>query len=268
LSGSIKFYNWVYSYDDYDKDSVGGSIGFNYPVFDYTRFYVSYTYDLSDIKNIDETASDDIKDLAGKNVKSSIGSSLKYDSRNKRFLATKGALNSFSFEFAGLEGDIGYTKYVAETGWYIPLVWEFVGVIHSKAGFVAQSKNYKLPDYEKFYMGGIGSLRGFERDDLAPVDDEGNSVGGEAMVQFNFELVFPLLKDLGVHGVVFFDTGRLYETEDDIDFNMADLRKSAGGGIRWLSPMGPLDIEYGYILDPEDTDHGPGNFEFSMTSSF
>ena len=111
-------------------------------------------------------------------------------------------------------------------------------------------------------------MRGFERDDLAPEDDEGNSVGGEAMVQFNFELVFPLLKDLGVQGVVFFDTGRIYETASDIDFNLGDLRKSAGGGIRWLSPMGPLDIEYGFILDPKETDHGPGNFEFSMGSSF
>jgi outer membrane protein insertion porin family len=268
LSGTIKFYNWVYSFDDYDKDTFGGSLGFSYPVFDYTRFYASYTYDLSDIKNIDVVASDSIKELAGKNLKSSIDSSLKYDSRNKRFLATEGALNSFSFEFAGLGGDIGFTKYIAETGWYYPLVWEIVGVAHAKAGYVAQTKNYKLPDYEKFYMGGIGSLRGFEREDLAPKDDDGNSVGGAAFVQFNFELVFPILKDMGVHGLVFFDTGRIYETEDDIDFNVADLRKSAGGGIRWLSPMGPLDIEYGFILDPKDTDHGPGNFEFSMASSF
>jgi outer membrane protein insertion porin family len=268
LSGTIKFYNWVYSYDDYDKDSVGGSVGFGYPVFDYTRFFLNYTYDLSDIKNIDDAASDSIKDLAGENVKSSIGSSLKYDSRNKRFLATKGALNSFSSEFAGLGGDIGFMKYIAETGWYFPLVWELVGVAHAKAGYVADIKEKKLPDYELFYMGGIGSLRGFERDDLAPVDDDGASVGGKAMVQFNFELVFPLLKDLGVHGVVFFDTGRIYKTEDDIDFNVSDLRKSAGGGIRWLSPMGPLDIEYGFILDPKETDHGPGNFEFSMASSF
>jgi outer membrane protein insertion porin family len=268
LSGTIKFYNWVYSFDDYDKDTLGGSIGFSYPVFDYTRFFTSYTYDLADIKNIDEAASDSIKDLAGENLKSSINTALIYDSRDKRFLATKGALNSFSFEFAGLGGDIGFTKYIPETAWYFPLFWEFVGVAHAKAGYVAQTKNYKLPDYEKFYMGGIGSLRGFEREDLAPKDDEGSSVGGEAMVQFNFELVFPLLKDLGVHGLVFFDTGRIYETENDIDFNIADLRKSAGGGIRWLSPMGPLDIEYGFILDQKDTDHGPGNFEFSMASSF
>ena len=268
LAGTVKIYDWVYDYDDYEKDSIGGSIGLGYPVFDYTRFGLTYLYDISDITNIDDDASDSIKELAGENIKSSISSNLKYDSRNKRFLATKGALHSISFEFAGLGGDIGFTKYIGETAWYIPLVWDFVGIAHAKGGYVVQNKKLILPDYEKFYMGGIGSLRGFERDDLAPKDDEGASVGGESMVQFNFELVFPLLKDLGVHGVLFFDTGKVYEEGEDIIFDPTELRQSAGGGIRWLSPMGPLDIEYGYILDPEDSDHGPGQFEFSMASSF
>jgi outer membrane protein insertion porin family len=268
LSGTVKVYDWVYDYDDYEKDSFGGSIGFGYPVFDYTRFYLSYNYDLSDIRNIDDAASDSIKDLKGKNVKSSIEATLKYDSRNRTFLATRGALNSLAFEFAGAGGDIGYTKYIAETGWYFPLVWDFVAVAHAKAGYIADIKKKKLPDYEKFYMGGIGSLRGFEREDLAPKDADGASIGGDGMVQFNFELVFPLLKDVGIHGVLFFDTGRIYKERDDIEFNPADLRQSAGGGIRWLSPMGPFDIEYGYILDQKDSDHGAGQFEFTMASSF
>lgn len=268
LSGTIKLYSWIYDFDHYERNSLGGSIGFGYPVFNYTRFFTSYTYDLSDITNIDNAAPDSIRDLRGENVKSSIESSLKYDSRNKRFIPTKGAFNSVTVEFAGLGGDIGYTKYIAETGWYFPLVWDFVGVAHAKAGYITDIKKKKLPDYEKFYMGGIGSLRGFERDDLAPKDAEGASVGGDGFVQFNFELVFPLLKKVGIHGVLFFDTGRIYKERDDIEFNPADLRQSAGGGIRWLSPMGPLDLEYGYILDPKNSDHGRGQFEFSMASSF
>jgi outer membrane protein insertion porin family len=268
LSGTVKVYNWIYDYSDYQKDSFGGSLGFGYPVFDYTRFFATYLYDISDIRNVDVSASDSIKDLQGKNVKSSIETTLKYDSRNRAFLATRGALNSISAEFAGLGGDIGFTKYIAETGWYFPLVWDFVAVAHAKAGYIADIKKKKLPDYEKFYMGGIGSMRGFERDDLAPRDDDGATIGGDGMVQFNFELVFPLLKDVGIHGLVFFDAGKIYKERDDVEFNPADLRKSAGGGIRWLSPMGPLDIEYGYILDRKDSDHGPGQIEFSMASSW
>ena len=268
LSGTIKAYNWVYEYDDYQKDSIGGSLGFGYPVFDYTRLSLSYMYDWSDIQDIDESAAESIKELQGKNVKSAISTQLRYDSRNKRFLATRGALNSFSFEFAGIGGDIGFTKYIGETGWYIPLFWEVVGVAHAKAGYVADIKEKILPDYEKFYLGGIGSLRGFERDDLAPKDDDGASVGGAAFVQFNFELVFPIVKDVGIHGVTFFDTGQVYRNLDDIEYSPGDLRQSAGGGIRWVSPVGPIDIEYGYILDQKDSDHGPGQFEFSMASSF
>jgi outer membrane protein insertion porin family len=268
LSGTVKVYNWIYDYSDYQKNSFGGSLGFGYPVFDYTRFFATYLYDISDIRNVDVSASDSIKDLQGKNVKSSIETTLKYDSRNRAFLATRGALNSISAEIAGLGGDIGFTKYIAETAWYFPLVWDFVAVAHAKAGYIADIKKKKLPDYEKFYMGGIGSIRGFERDDLAPRDDDGATIGGDGMVQFNFELVFPLLKDVGIHGLVFFDAGKIYKERDDVEFNPADLRKSAGGGIRWLSPMGPLDIEYGYILDRKDSDHGPGQIEFSMASSW
>ncbi|MGD2187792.1 MAG: outer membrane protein assembly factor BamA, partial [Desulfobacterales bacterium] len=211
LTGTIKLYNWLYDYDDYEKDSIGGSIRFGYPVFDYTRLFLTYLYDLSDVTDVDDDAAKSIKELEGKNLKSSAATTLKYDSRNRRFLPTKGALNSVSFEFAGLGGDIGFTKYIGESGWYIPLFWDVVGVAHAKAGYVIQNKKLMLPDYEKFYLGGIGSLRGFERDDLAPTDDEGASVGGDKFVQFNFELVFPILKDMGVHGVAFFDTGKVYE---------------------------------------------------------
>lgn len=268
LTGTIRVYDWLYDYDDYEKDSIGGSVSLSYPVFDYTRLSGTYMYDISDIKDVTEDAADSIKDLAGENIKSSILTGLKYDSRNNVFLPRRGSTHGISFEYAGLGGTIGFTKYIAETAWVIPLFWDVRAIAHAEGGYVAQNKDKTLPDYEKFYMGGIGSLRGFDRDDLAPVDDEGASVGGDKYVQFNFELVFPLIKDVGVHGVLFFDTGEVYGEEEKIELDPGSLRQSAGGGIRWLSPMGPLDVEYGYILDPEDSDHGTGQFEFSMSSSF
>ena len=215
-----------------------------------------------------EDASNSVKDLKGENIKSSILTGLKYDSRNNAFLPSRGSTHGISFEYAGLGGTIGFTKYLAETTWVMPLFWDVRAIAHAEGGYVVQNKDKTLPDYEKFYMGGIGSLRGFERDDLAPKDDDGNSVGGDKYVQFNFEVVFPLIKDVGVHGLVFFDTGDVYGEDVNIELDPASLRQSAGAGIRWVSPVGPLDIEYGYILDPEDSDHGPGQFEFTMTSSF
>jgi outer membrane protein insertion porin family len=159
-------------------------------------------------------------------------------------------------------------KYIGETSWYLPLFWEFVLAPHAEGGYVNKTKDKKLPDYEKFYMGGIGSMRGFDRDDLAPKDADGNSIGGDKYVQFNLDLTFPLLKEQGVFGSLFFDTGKVYGDNETIEFNPSDLRQSAGVGFRWMSPMGPIRLEYGWILDPEDTDSGSGKFEFSMASAF
>ena len=259
-------YNWTYEFSDYDKDSIGGNLTFSYPLLDYTRGYLTYTYDIADIKNVSETAADSIKADQGENIKSSITARVKYDSRNDLFNPTKGSLDSFAFEFAGLGGTVGFTKYVGETGWFFPLFWKTVGFLHARAGYVEQLSGKTLPDYEKFYMGGIDTLRGFERDDLSPRDANGSPVGGNKFVQFNAEIRFPLVEQAGVFGVVFFDTGDIYGNGEDVDFG--NLRESAGGGFRWLSPMGPIRLEYGYILDPKPTDANSGKFEFAMGSSF
>ena len=268
LSGTIDFYNWKYDYDEYDKDSFGVGIGFSYPIFNYTRARFKYVYDLADISNISDEAPESIKELSGENVKSSVKSSLRYDSRDNTFVPTGGSNHGLSFEFAGLGGDIGFMKYIGDTTVYIPLFWGLLFAPHLEAGYVNKTKHYNLPDYEKFYLGGIGSLRGFKRDDLAPKDSNGNSIGGDKYVQLNVDLVFPLLKDQGVYGGIFFDTGRVYGDNETVELDPSDLRQSAGLGLRWLSPMGPVRIEYGFILDPEDDDSGPGNWEFSMASAF
>jgi outer membrane protein insertion porin family len=268
LTGTVNFYNWKYDYDTYDKDSWGTSISLSYPLMDFTRGILSYVYDWANITSITSDAPDSIKDLKGENIKSSISPKLRYDSRDNTFVATEGSRHELSYEYAGLGGDIGFMKYIAETVWYFPLFWEFVLAPHAKGGYVNKTKDKKLPDYEKFYLGGIGSLRGFERDDLAPKDSDGNSVGGDKFVQFNLDLTFPIVKEQGVYAELFFDTGKVYSDNEDIELKPGDLRQSAGLGIRWMSPMGPIRLEYGFILDKEDSDHGPGNWEFSMASAF
>ena len=268
LTGVIDFYNWQYDYDEYDKNSYGAGLTFGYPVLDYTRGSLGYVYDYAKIVNIDSSASRSIKELHGINIKSSVTPKLRYDSRDHAFLPTTGSNHSLSYEFAGIGGDIGFMKYMGETGWYFPLFWEFVLAPSVAGGYINKTKDKKLPDYEKFYLGGLGSLRGFERDDLAPTDSEGNSIGGDKYVQFNLDLIFPLLKNQGMFGTLFFDTGKVYGDNEKIEFDPADLRQSAGLGIRWMSPIGPLVLVYGFILDPQDSDHGPGNWEFSMASSF
>jgi outer membrane protein insertion porin family len=266
LSAGADIYSWSYSFSTYDKDSIGGKLRLGYPLIDFTRGYLSYIYDIADIKDVSDDAANSIKNDEGENIKSSIEARIRYDSRDELFHPTQGSMHNVSYEFAGLGGTVGFNKIIGETSWYYPLFWELIGVLHGKAGYVKQLEGKSLPDYEKFYMVGIDALRGFERDDLSPRDDNGAEIGGNKFVQANVEVRFPLVKTAGVYGVTFFDTGDIYAEGEDIE--LGHLRESAGLGIRWLSPMGPIRLEYGWILDPKDTDHGPGGWEFSMATSF
>ena len=266
LSAGFDMYNWERDYDTYDKDSEGGGIRFGYPVYDFTRLYLSYSYDIGDIKNIEEDASRSVREMEGKNVMSSISTTLNYDSRDKVFNPTEGADHSLTFQYAGIGGDIGFTKYMAELGHYFPLFWGTVGFLHARGGYVNESSGKKLPDYEKFYLGGINSLRGFEWRDICLKDEEGADIGGGKFVQFNVEYLIPLIRKAGVVGVIFFDAGNVYERTETIDFG--EMRQSAGFGFRWYSPMGPIRIENGYILDPKDDEDSGGRWEFTMGSAF
>jgi outer membrane protein insertion porin family len=80
-----------------------------------------------------------------------------------------------------------------------------VGFLHGEAGYVAENGNGILPDYERFYLGGINSLRGFDFQDICVRDEEGDEIGGDKYIQFNLEYLFPLVKQAGVSGVIFYD---------------------------------------------------------------
>ncbi len=254
--------------DEYELDSVGGGLRFSYPVYDYTRLYWRYGYDETEVADIGEDASDAIKRRTGKHTTSLVGIGLGYDSRDRVFNPTQGSKHSISFEYAGLGGDVGYNKYILESGFYYPLFWGLTGFIHGKTGYVhGNDKDKWLPDYEKFYLGGINSLRGFGYRGvyLTEINEDGErtKVGGDHMIQFNAEIIFPIAKEAGVMGVVFFDTGNVYDGMIDL----GDLRESVGGGIRWFSPIAPIRIEYGHVLDRRE-DESSGKWEFTMGGAF
>ena len=238
----------------------------SYPVFDYTRLNVNYRYEDADILNVGIDASDSIKEMEGTNVESSITTGLQYDSKNSNFNATEGSRHSISVQYAGLGGDIGFTKYLAETGWYIPLFKDLVGVLHGKTGYVNEHPGKTLPDWERFYLGGINSLRGFEWRDISPTETNADGietkVGGDKFIQINIELKHPLAKDAGLWGVAFYDTGNVYNNDED--FDLSNMRASVGYGFRWYSPVGPIRLEYGYILDPVPGEGKGGRWEFTM----
>ncbi|HAO20991.1 MAG TPA: outer membrane protein assembly factor BamA [Desulfobacteraceae bacterium] len=266
LSAGFDIYNWKRDYDTYYRDSKGATVRFGYPVFDYTRLYLSYGYDVSDIEEVTEDASTLVLDMQGRYITSSVTTTLRYDSRDKAFNPTEGGDHSVSVQYAGIGGDVGFTKYIAEAGQYFPLFWGTTGLLHARGGAVQQTADKKLPDYERFYLGGINSLRGFRWSDVCLYDENGEKIGGTAFVQFNVEYIIPLIKEAGVVGVLFYDTGNVYDGYSNINFS--GLRQTAGFGFRWYSPMGPLRIENGYILDPKEGESRSGRWEFTMGGAF
>ncbi|MCP3951134.1 MAG: outer membrane protein assembly factor BamA [Desulfobacterales bacterium] len=270
LSGTANVYSLDTDYDSYDKQSIGAGIGVGYPVYDYTRAYVNYRFDSSKVSNVRDFAADSVKDLTGTNVTSSVTSSLVYDSRDRRANTKKGSRHLLSVEYAGLGGTIGYMKCIAETGWYFPLFWKFTGFLHGKGGYVSQNSGMLLPDYAKFFIGGMNSMRGFDWQDLAPTEINSSGIqayiGGEKYVHFNTELRFPLVEEAGVIGLVFFDTGDVYAGYEAVALDA--LRESAGFGFRWYSPMGPIRLENAYILDPKLGESEGGKWEFSIGTAF
>lgn len=263
LSLGLDAFNLEYDYDDYTKDSVGGNLRLSYPFGDWSRFYFTYSYEDAEITDVSSNAALIIKDQEGRHTKSSITLAAERDTRDHPFLATQGSDNRISVEYAGEElgGDSDFVKIIANSGWYIPLFWKTVGFVHLKGGYISGSRD-DIPLYERFYLGGINSIRGFEYGDVGPKDPEtGDSIGGNKFGQVNLEFLFPLLEKMGVRGVIFFDAGNAFDNDED--FDISKFRTSAGGGIRWHSPMGPLRLEWGYNLDKRD-DEDQSKWEFSM----
>ena len=96
---------------------------------------------------------------------------------------------------------------------------------------------------------------------------ESGKIGGDKFVQFNAEIILPLpvLHKAGMVGVLFYDTGDVFDKEN---IGVGNLRQSAGYGIRWLSPIGPIRLENGYVLDPKEGESGGGRWEFTMGAAF
>jgi outer membrane protein insertion porin family len=265
LSAGFDIYNTSRDYDTYDKDSIGGTIRAGYPVWSFSRFTLAYNYDKSEIKNLTSNASFSIRSFEGENVAHTVTGILRRDTRDRLFNPTMGSDNSISIEHAGTPfgGDVGYTKYIGDSGWYHTLFWRVVGYLHGRIGYIHDDPVGEVPTWERFYLGGIDTVRGYGWRDISPRDPiTFDRIGGDKMILFNAELIFPLVEKAGLAGVVFYDTGNAWGEDDDWAIGWDDLRKTTGFGFRWYSPMGPLRLEYGYILDEEL--RGEGQWEFTM----
>ncbi len=268
LSAGIDLFNWSREYDDYDKESKGGALRFGYPIYEKWRGYGSYSYTDTLLTNVLPTASQVILDSMDIRVTSAVKFALVRDTRDRISGASRGSQNSITLKYAGgaLGGDAEFTKLEAFTSWYFPMPWTTVFHFKLAGGKIWENETGKLPVYERFYLGGMNTIRGFEYGKASPIDpDTGDRIGGDKMWYSNIEYVFPIMPEAGIRGVLFFDAGKVIAGDEE--FTIDSINKAAGVEFRWLSPMGPLRLVWGYNLDP-DPDEDQSVWDFSIGGSF
>lgn len=269
LSLGFDIYDWYREYNDFDKDAQGGKVRISHPFGNWSRWHLAYVLEDAEVTDVDDDAAVIIQDQEGRQLKSAVMGSIERDSTDHPFMPTRGSVNSLSLEFSSpyLGSDSDFVSAVIDSGRYFPLFWKFVGFVRGNVGWIVElDEDNPVPIYERFFLGGINSIRAFDWGDVGPEDPEtGDSIGGLKFGLVNLELLFPLIEKLGVRGVMFFDAGNAFD--DDEDFRISDFRTGAGGGIRWNSPMGPLRIEWGYNLDPEPGE-SKSKWQFSMGGFF
>jgi outer membrane protein insertion porin family len=296
VSVGFDLFNIEREYEDFDRDSNGINLRAGFPLdkyYDYTRFYLTYRYEVVDIDVVYDDVSLEIQEQEGTNITSSITGSIARDSRDDRWKPRQGSHHSLSLELAGLGGDSQFVGLIASSAKYFPLPLNTAFMIRGTIGQLFGYGGEDVPISEKFFLGGLGSLRGFEVRSVGPkkrrplppsyfsrrgktfkyqpprgrrYSDEWDTVGGEKELYFNFEYLFPILEEAGVRGSVFVDAGNAYEEGESF---FSDLRYDVGVGVNWYSPFGPLRLVWGYNLDPiSKYDEDASNFEFSMGRMF
>ncbi len=266
VSLGFRLFNTEKEYTYYTKKSRGGNIRLSYPLFEQVRHSIIYSYDdVVGLYDIDTTYEQYLnqEEIEG-GLTSSIINSIYRDTTNDYYRPTRGSDLSVSLEYAGLGGDYHFTRAMAKAAKFFPLYKDKVALMFKfRWGTINPAKGDTLPEYELFTLGGLNSIRGFKSDEIGPRDSVGNVIGGRRMFIFNTELTFPLGPIPGLYGVIFLDQGNAYNKRIDLN----NLKRSYGGGFRWVTPMGPLRLEYGKVIHPESYEEN-SRWDFTVGTFF
>lgn len=248
LSLGLSLFNYTRYFDTYDYKKNGGGLSILRPLKEDMRGGMRYRFERVKVLHIAEAASTYIKEQEGLRTTSSVTFSLVNDTIDDKMNPSSGSYAEASFELAGgpFGGDNYFVKPILTYGRYFPV--KFLGssfFVKAVAGSVRPFGGKRVPIYERFFVGGMDTIRGFKYGMAGKRDEKGEPIGNEAQLFFNFEWIFPIYRPQGLKGVLFYDVGSGFDSMKEFD-----LRHGAGVGIRWFSPLGPLRLELGFNLSP------------------
>ncbi|RDU66222.1 outer membrane protein assembly factor BamA [Helicobacter didelphidarum] len=211
-------------------------------------------------------------------IKSSISPSLVFDNTDDYYFPKNGNSTTLSLNIAGIGGDVYYTKLYAKTGFYVDLQkytkLDFIFRYKAQGGYLFRyNQNHFLPLNDTFYMGGVGTIRGYSSYSITPLDSDRLRVGGDGIFTNSIELSYGLIPSAKMRVSLYADYGILtyHGANNNANFKQYGTlggqssilqRGAAGIAIEWVSPMGPIVIVFPMLwygpTDPEGL--GPPQF--------
>ncbi|MBF0226911.1 MAG: outer membrane protein assembly factor BamA [Desulfobacterales bacterium] len=251
---------------DFGVFTIGSSLGLNRKLFQHLSSGISIKFERRDQYNLDSSIEGeqfddefDVRSIV------TIIPSLSYDSRDSFIIPKKGIFSSVSAEISkgisNAQDDFIKYKFDGRKYWTVlkPLTFAFL----LRAGYIyPMHEDSKIPDDQLFYLGGISSVRGF-KENMLYYNSLKDPIGGKSFWSGSLEARIDIGLNFELSG--FYDIGSIHEPFETIVFD--DVRSSAGFGLRYMTPIGPIGFMYGIKLDRKDGE-SKGRLHFSLGYTF
>ncbi|MBQ7606529.1 MAG: outer membrane protein assembly factor BamA [Desulfovibrionaceae bacterium] len=270
--GNDIYYTRQY-WDNFKKETIGDTFRIAYPIGEYTTVGAAYRLERYYLSDVYEHASPYIRKYKGTNWTSALSARITRDTTDSRERPTKGTIVRLWSEYGGnfLGGTDNFFKIVGDWQGFVSINPQHTFHARARLGAVFENSEDEIPVFERFWVGGMDTIRGYSYSDLSPRDYKynGDQIGGDRMGVLNLEYIWTFQKDLGLAIVPFVDAGFNIDSKtmgDELEKYMA---ASAGLELRWRSPMGDLRIAYGVpLVQDYDGERENGRLEFSMGQFF
>ncbi|MGB7480301.1 MAG: outer membrane protein assembly factor BamA [Burkholderiaceae bacterium] len=274
-----------YYTSDYKVQTIGGNIKFGVPFSEVDRVFFGIGVERTTVQvfplngiiggNSPAVYQQYVRDFGGPDVDSATTTSYpltaawQRDSRDSALVPTKGRYQRANFELSML-GSLHYYRGIYQHQYYQPIFGNSTLAWNGEFDYGRGFGGKPYPIFKNFYAGGIGSVRGYESSSLGNNRDAvtGDALGGASRLILNLELQAPFPgagSDRSLRWFSFFDAGNVFAEGEKM--RISDLRYSAGVGISWVSPIGPLKLSYGVPLNAKDTDRKQ-QFQFQLGTGF
>ena len=246
---TYNLFNTESIFSTYDYKGSGGGVTVSRPLTEFIRASLGYRLQRITVYNIESDAGTFIRDQIGTSVTSAVSTGLVRNTIDDVLNPSKGSIATAMVEVAGsvFGGENKFVKSILSYGKYIPFYWDTTFFLKGTAGNITPYGGTTIPVFERFFVGGIHTMRGFKYGMAGPLDPTtGDVIGATNELIFSSEWIFNVYKPAGLKGFLFFDYGKGFNSTGGFS---ESLRPAAGFGMKWFSPMGPITVVLGLNLN-------------------